>query len=62
MAQDLTMKVARLDSDKGPLGNFDEYSRENIGQKTFQFVQRLMRNPETRELIRQRAAQLRENP
>lgn len=62
MAQDLTMKVARLDSDKGPLGNFDEYSRENIGQQTYLFVQRLMRNPETRELIRQRAAQLRENP
>lgn len=56
MAQNLTLKVARLDSDKGPLGNFDEYSRENIGQKTLQFVQRLMHDPATRELIRQRAA------
>lgn len=58
MTQNLTLKVARLDSDKGPLGNFDEYSRENIGQKTFQFVQRLMHDPATRELIQQQAAQM----
>lgn len=58
MAQNLTLKVARLDSDKGPLGNFDEYSRLNIGQSTYQFVRRLMRNPETRALIQQRAAQM----
>lgn len=58
MTQDLTLKVARLDSDKGPLGNLDEYSRANIGQHTYHFVRRLMRNPEARALIQQRAAQM----
>lgn len=58
MPQNLTIKVARLDSDKGPLENFDEYSRLNIGQSTYQFVRRLMRNPETRAMIQQRVARM----
>lgn len=37
----------------------DEYSRAEIGRKTFRFVRRLMQNPEYREKIKARAAELR---
>lgn len=37
----------------------DEYSRAEIGRKTYRFVRRLMQNPEYREKIKARAAELR---
>lgn len=38
----------------------DEYSRAEIGRKTYRFVRRCMQNPELRAKIQARAAQLRE--
>lgn len=38
----------------------DEYSRAEIGRKTYRFVRRCMRDPELRARIQARAAQLRE--
>lgn len=37
----------------------DEYSRVEIGRKTYRFVRRLMQVPEYREKIKARAAELR---
>ena len=37
----------------------DEYSRAEIGRKTYRFVRRCMQNPELREKIQARAAELR---
>ena len=37
----------------------DEYSRAEIGRKTYNFVRRCMRNPELRAKIQARAAELR---
>lgn len=36
----------------------DEYSRAEIGRKTYRFVRRLMRDPALRALIKARAAEL----
>lgn len=38
----------------------DEYSRAEIGRKTYRFVRRCMQDPELRARIQARAAQLRE--
>lgn len=37
----------------------DEYSRAEIGRKTYRFVRRCMRDPELRARIKARAAELR---
>lgn len=37
----------------------DEYSRLEIGRKTYNFVRRVMQNPEYREKIKARAAEIR---
>ena len=37
----------------------DEYSRAEIGRKTYNFVRRCMRDPALREQIKKRAAELR---
>lgn len=37
----------------------DEWQRLEIGRKTYNFVKRLMRNPEYREMIKARAAEIR---
>lgn len=37
----------------------DEYSYAEIGRKTYRFVRRLMRDPETNAKIRARAEQIR---
>lgn len=36
----------------------DEYSRAEIGRKTYNFVRRCMRDPALREQIKKRAAEL----
>lgn len=41
------------------LAAMPDYSRENIAEKTYRFVRRLMRNPECRELIQKRAEEIR---
>lgn len=41
------------------LAAMDEYSRANIGKKTYDFVRRAMRNPEYRKLIEKKEAELR---
>lgn len=38
----------------------DEYSRWNIGRKTYRFVRQCMRDPVLREKIKARAAEIRE--
>lgn len=43
------------------LTNMDPVKREHFAEKTFRFVRRVMRNPEYRELIQKRAAEIREN-
>lgn len=35
----------------------DEYSRMEIGRKTYNFVRRVMRNPEYRRMVQERIAQ-----
>lgn len=37
----------------------DEYQYHEIGRKTYDFVRSVMRNPELRKIIQERAAQLR---
>lgn len=37
----------------------DEYQRLEVGRKTYNFVRSVMRNPEYREMIRERAAKIR---
>ena len=37
----------------------DEHSRMEIGRKTYNFVRSVMRNPEYRKMIQERAAQIR---
>lgn len=37
----------------------DEYSRYEIGRKTYDFVRTVMRNPEYRAMIQKRAAEIR---
>lgn len=38
----------------------DEYQRLEVGRKTYNFVRSVMRNPEYRKMIQERAAQIRE--
>ena len=38
----------------------EEYNRLNIGRRTYRFVRQCMRNPELREKIKARAAEIRE--
>ena len=58
MSSEVTIKYAVLGDGKKPLSDYDEVSMTNIGQDTYKFVRRLMRNPEYREKIRQKAAEL----
>lgn len=37
----------------------DEYQRLEVGRKTYNFVRSVMRNPEYRKMIQERAAQIR---
>lgn len=55
---EVAIKYAVLNDGKNPLSEYDDISMTNIGQDTYKFVRRLMRNPEYREKIRQKAAEL----
>ena len=39
----------------------DEHSRLEIGRKTYNFVRRVMRDPVLREMVKKRAAEIRES-
>ena len=41
------------------LAAMDEHSLENIGRKTYQFVWRVMQDPELRKRVEARAAEIR---
>ena len=54
--------VLIVDSAEGgeaTIAAMDEYSRLEIGRKTYNFVASLMRNPEYKAMIRARAAEIR---
>lgn len=57
------MKDKNCTDTNGPGGEatiaaMDEYSRAEIGRKTYRFVRRCMRDPELRAKIKARAAEL----
>lgn len=51
--------VAAREGGEATIAAMDEYSRAEIGRKTYRFVRRCMQNPELREKIQARAAELR---
>lgn len=58
------MKTKKQTSAQAPgaeaaIAAMDEHSRAEIGRKTYRFVRRCMQNPELREKIQARAAELR---
>lgn len=56
--------MAEIKQDGGgelTIAAMDEYSRENIGRKTYRFVWRLMLNPEYRQKIQDKVAEMRAN-
>lgn len=58
--QDININVVAPPEGAAPmLEQMDEYSRENIGQSTYRFVRRVMRDPELRKMIQNRAAEIR---
>ena len=60
MMQNINVNIIAPPEGAAPmLEQMDEYSRENIGQSTYRFVRRMMRNPELRKLIQERAAEIR---
>ena len=42
------------------IADMDQYERWNIGRRTYRFVRQCMRNPELRDKIKARAAEIRE--
>ena len=61
MAQDVYIESA-VPAGGGELtiAAMDEYSRLEIGRKTYRFVRRVMQDPVLREKIQKRAAEIRE--
>ena len=51
--------VDKKNGGEATIAAMDEYSRAEIGRKTYRFVRRLMQIPEYREKIKARAAELR---
>ena len=51
--------AARSGGGELTIGAMDEYSRAEIGRKTYRFVRRCMRDPVLRARIKARAAELR---
>lgn len=58
MSQEVKVQIAVLNADQKPLSAYDDVSMANIGQSTYNFVRRLMRNPEYRAMIQAKAAEL----
>lgn len=58
------VKIQTAAGDQGgeaTIAAMDEYSRAEIGRKTYRFVRRVMRNPEMKALIKKRAEEIRAN-
>lgn len=53
------VRTQNLEGGESTVASMDEYSRAEIGRKTYSFVRRLMQIPEYREKIKARAAELR---
>lgn len=51
--------VAGREGGEAAIAAMDEYSRAEIGRKTYLFVRRCMQDPELRARIKARAAELR---
>lgn len=58
MSQSENCKVITTGGAEVTIAAMDEVSRTNIGRSTYRFVRRLMQNPEYREMIRARAAEI----
>ena len=52
-------KKRREPGGEATIAAMDEYSRAEIGRKTYRFVRRCMKDPELRARIKSRAAELR---
>ena len=52
-------KKRREPGGEAAIAAMDEYSRAEIGRKTYRFVRRCMQDPELRARIKSRAAELR---
>lgn len=50
--------VAGREGGEAAIAAMDEYSRAEIGRKTYRFVRRCMQDPELRARIKARAAEL----
>lgn len=57
--EQLDKSEQRREGGEATIAAMDEYSRAEIGRKTYRFVRRCMQNPELREKIQARAAELR---
>lgn len=51
--------TAGVEGGEATIAAMDEYSRAEIGRKTYRFVRRCMKDPELRAKIQARAAELR---
>ena len=52
-------KICHAAGGEVTIAAMDEYSRAEIGRKTYRFVRRCMQNPELRAKIQARAAEIR---
>ena len=55
----MTDKKHKEPGGEAAIAAMDEYSRAEIGRKTYRFVRRCMQDPELRARIKARAAELR---
>lgn len=59
MARGEAMEIEAIGGGEITIAAMDENSYMEIGRKTYRFVRRLMRDPETRAKIQARAAEIR---
>lgn len=58
MSEDMIANVPAVGGE-ATIAAMDKYSYAEIGRKTYRFVRRVMRDPEMKAKIRERAAQIR---
>lgn len=59
MSPELKCEVLTVGGGELALAAMDKYQRMDMGRKTYNFVRGLMRNPEYKRMIQERAAQIR---
>lgn len=59
MANENIEIISANEGGEATIAAMNEYSRQEIGRKTFLFVRHLMRDPDIRERIQARAAEIR---